>query len=297
MKDIYYYDHQKEDLVRETVMGEALIKWAYQDASMSVLSKALFHNAFFSKLLGLYFNSGFSKPKIASAIKDLAIDPREFKDPVESFKTFNQFFYRHLALDTCRPYDRDDRTCVMPADGRVYVYPDFSEDTLIPVKGTSYSVKTFLDIHTDTFANGSLAVIRLCPADYHRYHYPCAGTLIAEKEIPGYYHSVNPLALAMGVDVFCQNKRAYSILENPEFGKIAYVEVGAFGVGSIIRSNDNNTVNKMDERGYFAFGGSTIVLVFQKDAITFDERLVKHSNEGYETLVKVGDILGLKASQ
>ncbi len=292
MQEILYYDGDK--LTKEIIMGEGLIKWAYQDASVSLLSRVLFHNPFFSNLMGLFFNSGFSRPKIAKAIKDLQINESEFAEPVDTFKTFNQFFYRKLNLSQYRPYNHDATVCAMPADGRVLVYPNLNKDTLIPVKGKSYSVKQFLNISEDTFTDGSLAVIRLCPADYHRFHYPFDGKIIAEQKINGYYHSVNPLALSLGIDVFGQNKRYYSILQNDIFQKVAYVEVGAFGVGSILRSNLNNSFSKMDERGYFAFGGSTIVLVFQKDKIRFNERLIKNSQEGYETLVKVGEDLGVQ---
>lgn len=290
MQDVFYYDD--DELTREIIMGEGLIKWAYQDDSVSLLSRLLFHNRFCSTLLGLYFNSGFSRPKIAAAIADLKIDTSEFADPLESYKTFNQFFYRHLDLQRCRPCSADVQSCAMPADGRVLVYPQFDGDMLIPVKGRSYSVREFLQIDDERFDDGALAVIRLCPADYHRYHYPFDGEIVGERAIEGAYHSVNPLALALGIDVFCQNKRSYSLLQSELFGTVAYVEVGAFGVGSILRSNDAHSFKKMDERGYFAFGGSTIVLVFQKERIAFDERLLRNSREGYETLVKVGQELG-----
>ena len=133
--------------------------------------------------------------------------------------------------------------------------------------------------------------MRLCPSDYHRYHFPCTGTLSHYEDIAGALHSVNPIALASGADVFGANKRSLTVIETESFGSLAYLEVGAFGVGSIVNTKREGPVEKMDEKGYFKFGGSTVVLVFEPGKIKFSEDLVANSAGGRETLVKVGQDL------
>jgi phosphatidylserine decarboxylase len=69
------------------------------------------------------------------------------------------------------------------------------------------------------------------------------------------------------------------------------MEVGAFGVGGIVNTCCAGHVEKMDEKGYFKFGGSTVVLLFEQGRVRFSEDLAANSDEGKETLVKVGQAL------
>ena len=138
-------------------------------------------------------------------------------------------------------------------------------------------------------------MIRLCPADYHRFHFPCDGRIVDDRQIPGLYHSVNPVALALGLKIFCENRRCYSLLDTPQFGRVAMIEIGAFGVGSIVWTFEDTSVKKMQERGYFEFGGSTIVLLFEPGAITFDDDLVNDSATGLEVHVRTASGLGRRA--
>ncbi|SFK01280.1 phosphatidylserine decarboxylase [Pseudovibrio ascidiaceicola] len=271
----------------ETVLGEKWIRWAYQDSSSSVIEKLLFRSAALSKAMGWYYDSPLSKGKIQSAIDELNIDTAEFADPQESFASFNEFFIRHLKEGT-RPFDTSADTIVSPADGRVLVFPQLDEDTFVPVKGHPFSIRKMLPDVADRFIGGSLAIVRLCPADYHRYHFPCSGEIVGAKDFQGAYHSVNPIALGAGPDVFGENKRSYTLLKTENAGTMCYVEVGAFGVGSIVNTKTSGHVAKMDEKGYFKFGGSTVVVVFEPGAVNFSEDLVANSAAGKETLVTVG---------
>jgi phosphatidylserine decarboxylase len=274
----------------EVVMGETYIRWAYQDASSSILERVLFRSSVVSKLMGAWFDSGLSKPKIGKTIAQLDIDETEFLVPIEEFKSFNDFFSRRLK-PSARPYTTDAAKIVSPADGRVLVFPELDDATFAPVKGFPFSLHKMLPQISARYLGGALAVVRLCPADYHRYHFPCDGQITQSRAIDGALHSVNPIALASGHDVFGENKRHYTLIETEKAGIVCFVEVGAFGVGSIVNTKTEGMVRKMDEKGFFKFGGSTIVLVFEKGRIRFSDDLIANSALGRETLVKVGQDL------
>nr|WP_320050317.1 archaetidylserine decarboxylase [uncultured Desulfuromonas sp.] len=293
MDTIEYYDRKTGQLCRETVMGDAAIKWAYQTMSGQWCSQLLFGRSWLSTALGWYFDSPLSKRKISSAIADLKINESEFAIPREQFSSFNAFFTRKLK-EGARPFSADPLSFLSPADGRLLVYENIEGDSLITVKGVEDRLESLFGRPMPEFVGGKVAVVRLCPADYHRYHFPCAATVVDEVKIVGQYHSVNPMALKAKPRVFCINKRSYTLLDSEHFGRMAFMEVGAFGVAGIHQTYTGNSVSRMQEKGYFDFGGSTVVLVFQKDAILFDEDLRHNSGKGIETLVKVGETIGRK---
>ena len=283
-------DRQTGQVFDEVVMGEKYIRWAYQDARSGWLSRLLFGSHAVSRMMGLYYDSPLSRARIAPTIRDLGIDESEFLEPTDSFGSFNAFFVRHLKPEA-RPWSRDPRDVVSPADGRVLVFPAMDDGTFAPVKGYPFSLRALLPGLAERFVGGALAIVRLCPADYHRYHYPVAGRIVARRDIPGALHSVNPIALGSGADVFGANARSVTLIETPAAGTVAFVEVGAFGVGSIVQTHAGAQAAKMEEKGYFKFGGSTVVLVFEPGRIAFSPDLVAHSAEGLETLVKVGETI------
>jgi len=298
IEEIYYFDREKKIKCREEVLGDGFIKWAYQSLTGQVVWPFLFRSAFLSKLLGKYFDSKSSKRRVAGVIEQLNIDCSEFllapgaTDVIDQYPTFNDFFFRKLKPES-RPFsDKLDEVC-LPADGRVLVYPEAEQGTEYPVKGAEYSLETLLGEQFPEYESCAVAVIRLCPADYHRFHFPCSGKVVAHKKISGQYHSVNPVALKKKPNLFCVNKREYTIIENDLFGKVAYLEVAAFGVAGIEQTFEGTDVQKMQEKGYFKFGGSTVVLVFEAGKIKFSEDLLEQSRQGIETLVKVGQPLGL----
>jgi len=292
---IYVIDRKTGEQFEETVLGEKWIRWAYQNSESNFLERVLFRSSLISKLMGAWYDSSISKNKIAPTIAELAIDESEFAVSTESYTSFNDFFIRHLK-EEARPFSNKEEDIVSPADGRTIVFPKLDENTYIPVKGFPFSIKTMLPDIYDRFTNGALAIIRLCPADYHRYHFPCTGTITQSKNIQGALHSVNPIALGSGPDVFSENKRTYTLINTQNAGTMCFIEVGAFGVGSIVNTRTNGAIKKMDEKGFFKFGGSTVVVVFEQGRIQFSEDLVKNSAAGKETLLKVGEPLATAIS-
>lgn len=283
-------DRQSGEEFEEKVLGEKWIRWAYQDAGSSLIEKCLFRSALISKIMGAYYDSSLSKGKIDPTIKELDIDESEFAAPKDSYQSFNDFFIRHLKPQA-RPFKTDPTLILSPADGRVLVFPKLDGTDFAPIKGYPFSIEKMLPGLHERFVGGALAIVRLCPADYHRYHFPCDGHIIHSLDIDGALHSVNPIALGAGPDVFGENKRSLTLIETEKAGTIAFVEVGAFGVGAIVNTKTCGPVKAMDEKGYFKFGGSTTVLVFEPGKIQFSTDLIANSAEGKETLIKVGEEL------
>ncbi|MEI6886527.1 MAG: phosphatidylserine decarboxylase, partial [Bacteroidota bacterium] len=143
------------------------------------------------------------------------------------------------------------------------------------------------------YLDGTLVIIRLAPFDYHRFHFPVSGSVSPITRIEGDYYSVNPLALHKMIEIFCLNKREYCIISNPLFGDVVMAEVGATMVGSIIQTYTGNLVIKGEEKGYFKFGGSTVVLLLEKNKIRIDEDLLINTSKGYETMIKEGERIGV----
>ncbi|MFA7172391.1 MAG: phosphatidylserine decarboxylase [Kiritimatiellia bacterium] len=293
---IEYFDRQTGALCRETVMGDAAVQWAYQSLSGKICAPLLFGASLPSRILGWYFNSLLSKPKIQKTITALKIDASEFATSPDQFCSFNHFFIRKLK-DGARPIPSDTECFLSPADGRLLVYQDMQGDSPVHVKGVDSPLRYLFDTPIDNFNDGDAAVVRLCPADYHRFHFPCDGRVTAQVSVKGQYHSVNPIALRARKRIFCRNRRAYTLIETEKFGEIAFMEIGAFGVAGIHQTYTGTMVQRMQEKGYFDFGGSTIVLLFQKNRIIFDADLLANSAGGIETLVKAGERIALPITQ
>ena len=174
------------------------------------------------------------------------------------------------------------------------VYSNIDNQDFI-VKGYRFNLKDFLLDNNLAlkYKGGSLMIIRLCPTDYHRYHFPYSGTIKSVKKISGDYYSVSPIAIKKKIEILCMNKRSYIEIYNKKVGDFIIAEVGATMVGSIIHTYNNNVVNKGEEMGYFKFGGSTIILLFQKGEIKIDNDLISNSNNRLETEIHMGEHIGV----
>ncbi|GMP80793.1 hypothetical protein CsSME_00035771 [Camellia sinensis var. sinensis] len=236
-------------------------------------------------------------PEFIEFFKD-QINLTEIKYPLEHFKTFNEFFIRELK-PSARPIaclERDD-VAVCAADSRLIAFRNVEDSTRFWIKGRKFSIQGLLgkEICSTAFMDGSLVIFRLAPQDYHRFHFPVSGTIEHFVDIPGCLYTVNPIAVnSKYCNVFTENKRVVSVLSTKDFGKVAFVAVGATMVGSItFTKKKGDYIQKGDEFGYFSFGGSTVICVFEKDTIEIDEDLVANSARSLETLVSVGMKLGV----
>lgn len=289
MQTIKYIERASGETKTENVPSEGMLKWLYSSATGKVALNILFKRKTISSIAGWFMDCKFSAKRIPTFIEEHNINVSEFKvNDISQFETFNQFFYRKLKPET-RPIGEH---LVSPADGKILAFQSLNNVSSFFIKGSEFTIESFLQNKdlAAKYEGGAMAIVRLAPADYHRFHFPASGRISKSKPIKGNYFSVSPLALQSSLRIFCENKREYSILESIKYGNILICDIGATMVGSIFQTyKPNSTVNKGDEKGYFAFGGSTLVLLFEKGKITFDEDLVTNTKNGLETSIRMGE--------
>ncbi|KAF9882387.1 phosphatidylserine decarboxylase [Colletotrichum karsti] len=247
---------------------------------------------------GKKFDDPASKAEIPKFIEFHRLDMSEVLLPQEEFKNFNEFFYRALKPEArpCSAPDRPD-VVVSPADCRSVVFNSVNQATSVWIKGREFSVKRLLgDAYPEDakrFEGGPLGIFRLAPQDYHRFHIPVDGIMDKPKTIAGEYYTVNPMAIRSALDVYGENVRVVCPIDSPVHGRVMVICVGAMMVGStVITRKEGEQVKRAEELGYFKFGGSTIVLLFEPGKMVFDDDLVDNSNGALETLVRAGMSVG-----
>lgn len=293
MGETRYIERTDGSLRVERVYGDFVMRVLYGTRAGQFATGRWLVRPAVSKVVGVWQDTPMSGRRIAQFVRDYDIDMSEAVKDVSQFKTFNDFFTRKLKPER-RPIDRRPEVLVSPADGRLLVVPELTANLELDVKGVRYSLRRLLAgvIDPPEFEGGSAMVVRLCPVDYHRYHFPDGGHAHAPVDVPGSLHSVNPLALATRLDIFGENKRSITRLDSDGFGPVAIVEVGALCVGSIVHTFRPGRVERGAEKGMFRFGGSTTVLVFARGRVRFDDDLQANSARGYETRVLVGTAIG-----
>lgn len=218
---------------------------------------------------------------------------------VNAYSTFEDFFVRKHTPSSRPIYKPSDpTTAICVADSRLVVYPTVSETRALWIKGNNFTISNLIQDPQSASAwhDGAVASFRLSPQDYHRYHSPVTGTVTWFKGIPGEYYQVDPLCLQSDVDILTQNARCCLCIDSPEFGKVLFVAIGATDVGTVEIHEKFRTggarVEKGEELGLFQFGGSSILVAFEKGKITFDEDLVSVSRRKVMMNVEVGMSLG-----
>ena len=280
-KPVEYVERASGRRVVESVMGDGALRFAYE----TLLGRTLWPVLFGSKLLSSWLGRRYDSPKSKKDIRTLAAIPGclsdEAEKPIAEYGSFNEFFTRRLKPGA-RPVGEG---VVSPADGRLRLYLNADADTPFPLKGAVRSLRTVFD-EAAPAGTYDVAVIRLAPVDYHRFHFPCdCATPEPVRTVPGKYHSVNPIALVRHPDVYADNER--QILRcRAAFGDFWLVDVGAFGVGTIVQTYAGEGHAKGDEKGFFKFGGSTVIFIAPAGRLTFDADLVANSAAGLETQVR-----------
>ncbi|PVF95541.1 hypothetical protein CPB86DRAFT_863907 [Serendipita vermifera] len=249
---------------------------------------------------GIKFNAPESAKGIAAFVEFHNLNVNEILEPLDSFKNFNEFFYRKLKPDARPVADPDDpRTVVSAADCRLMAFDTVNDATRIWIKGREFTVARLLgERYKDEVQNydgGALVIFRLAPQDYHRFHSPVDGKIGPMTYISGEYYTVNPQAIRTQLDVYGENARKIVPIDTPIFGRVFCACIGAMMVGTIQTTvNEGDEIKRGQEFGYFAFGGSTIVTVFPKGTVHWDQDLLDNSAAPLETLVRVGMRIGRK---
>ena len=244
-----------------------------------------------SKASGKFLDSRCSAFLIKKFVKKNNINVEDYE--TEGIKTFNEFFRRKIK-EGKRPFDMESTHLSSPCDGLLSVW-NIKEDTVIPVKQSLFTVSTLLKNTelAEEYKDGLCLVFRLCVDNYHRYSYAESGKKGPNIFIPGVLHTVRPIALET-LPVFTENCREYTQIESPVFGKIIQMEVGAMLVGRIVNLEGEGIASRGKEKGYFEYGGSTIILLLKKDSVKINQTFVENSLKGIETPVKMGECLGIK---
>ena len=280
----------------EEVYGGFWVKLLYGTWLGKVIS-AIIALPLFSKVYGWLQDQPASRRKVQPFIERFQIQmadflPEQGREPENPYATFNQFFTRRVT-ECARPFaDADEFPA--PCDARYFAYQNLNDSVVIPVKGSFFKSSVLLqnDRWQACFEDGPGFVARLCPIDYHRFHFPDNGQVLDTWRIAGALHSVNPWALAFRDDIFIINEREVTILDTERFGKLAYVEVGATCVGKIIQTYAGKSFSRGDEKGMFLFGGSTIIVIGEKGSWRIKPEIVENTNRKLETYLKMGRSLG-----
>jgi phosphatidylserine decarboxylase len=295
---IQFFNRRTGRIETEQVFGEGWLRFAYGNPVGRLSVWLLARRAVFSQWFGRRMSKPASALRILPFITQYNLDVEEFAKSPFDYKTFNDFFYRALKPGA-RPIAGGDDVAVLPADGRHLVFPDVDAADGFYVKGAKFTVGELLADPelTARFAGGAMVISRLCPVDYHRFHFPVAGTPKESRLVQGWLYSVSPIALRRRISYLVENKREVTVVEGSPFGPVAMIEVGATNVGSIRQSFvPGRAVVKGEEKGLFAFGGSCVITLFTRGAIRFDEDLVAQSREHRETYARMGERLGVRAA-
>ena len=209
----------------------------------------------------------------------------------ETYRSFNAFFTRPIK-PAARPIDRDPEALISPCDAKLFVVP-VTEEARFTVKGAEYSTAAFLGCRklAAAYAGGQCLIFRLTPDDYHRYCYPDSCEVGKTRCIKGILHTVNPVS-AEHVKVYHTNTRTVTMLHTEHFGRVLQIEVGAMFVGRIVNHPHGKHMERGIEKGYFEFGGSTVVLMLEAGKAAIDPQILRNSENGAETIVRYGSRIG-----
>lgn len=288
---VIFFNRRTQALEPEVIYGESSLRWVYENPLGRAALWLLVKRAVFSRWYGWRMNRPASRAMIAPFIARYGIVVSEMAEAPESFPHFNAFFSRKLK-PSARPIAMDADTIIFPADGRHFAITDISANDGIFVKGIRFDLAALLDdpALAAKFAGGSLLISRLCPVDYHRFHFACDGIPGEPRLINGPLYSVNPIALRQRPSIFWENKRYVTELQTHDCGKVLFLEVGATCVGKVVHTGRaHQPAAKGDEKGFFLFGGSSVITLFEPGYVKFADDLIEHSAQGREVYAKMGE--------
>ena len=281
-----YRDRKGNEFEQTTAQDELLAKIYGSAVGRGVMKVASL--PIFSWLAGFFLDSRFSSAFVLRFAERNDIDIFDFES--RKYYSFNDFFVRRIKPGR-RRVDPDKNVVISPSDGKISAYR-INSTSEFSVKNSTYTVGSLLRDSklAERYNGGTAVVVRLSPDDYHRYCYCANGEKSRNRSIEGFLHTVNPIANKY-LPVFKENSREYCLIRTERFGDIIQMEVGAMLVGKIsnLHPYGRRIVRKGEEKGYFEFGGSTIILLFEKYKVTVDEDLLVNTQEGFETKVLQGE--------
>lgn len=285
---IEYWNRRKQRVENESVYGGAGVNLLYGNPIGFTLTDSLLVRKTVSRAYGALQSTAFSGRKVARFVEQFGVTMGDFE--AGPFRSFNDFFIRRFRQGL-RPFPAEKNVMGAPCEARYFAFSSLGAGATLPVKGLRLAAEDVLagTPGKERFANGPCLLARLCPVDYHRFHFPDAGRTTHFHAESGRLHSVNPAALQRKPDLFLSNEREISLLETENFGLLAYVEVGALMVGRIVQTHPaGRPFSRGDEKGYFLFGASTVIVYGEKGAWVPAPDLLEHTAAGREVLVELG---------
>lgn len=283
------YIDRKGNITIEENGQDKLLRHLYNDRGGRFCLKLLVR-PFVSKIAGAFLNTGFSARFVPGFVKKNNIDLSLYQR--QEFASYNDFFTRKIRPEE-RPVAEGENILVSPCDGKATVCR-IGRDSRFYIKDTEYTTEQLLRNKklADRYLNGYAVILRLTVDDYHRYCYVADGRKSENVILPGVLHTVNPAANDV-VPIYKENAREYTLLKTEKFGTIVMMEIGAMMVGKITNHHRKPAeVKKGQEKGFFEFGGSTVVLLLQNGKVRLDYDLLENSENGYETIVRMGERIG-----
>lgn len=293
MNPTLLYNRRTRSIEEETLYERRVMEFFYGSSLGFAMSELLLKHRWATELFARRMRSPRSRPKIAAFIREHGVDLAELERPVESFRSFNEFFIRKLKPEA-RPIDREPGHLISVADCRLAAWP-IERGAVVPVKARRFTIAELLgdEAMAARYLGGWCLIFRLAPVDYHRFCFVDDGEQGPVRVINGFYRSVHPLSLRRMKAVFTENQREACALKTRNFGEVIHIDVGATGVGRIVqRLPRGGAVRRGEEKGYFEFGGSTVILLLGPGAATIDEDIATHSARGIETIVRYGEKIG-----
>jgi len=291
--EIKFIDRKTGKMVVENPPAEGLLKFLYDNPFGKTAILPLAKRKIVSSYVGKRMYRKSSTKKIKNFVSQMNIDMSESVKSISEFSSFNDFFYRKLK-PSARPIGEG---FVSPGDGKLLAFESPSKVHNFFVKGRKFTLAEFLnsEVLAEKHKNDALIILRLAPNDYHRFHFPYAGKVSNVTKVKGSYYSVSPYALAGNfATVFCENKREHCTLTTADKGDVLLAPVGATMVGSILETFTPNTqIERGSEMGYFAFGGSTVVMLVDKSKVKIDSDLLENTKNKIETAVLMGEKIGV----
>src|SRR5262249_42443409 len=303
MEPVMLYNRKTGSLEEEAVFEKDVMEFLYGSRLGFFITELLFKHRWATEFYARLQRGPGSKSKIRKFVESHCVNLDELERPVDSFNSFNEFFIRKLK-PSARPIDRDPRSLISIADCRLSAYP-IREDAVYPVKARSFTVARLVgdgevaDGHVASYAasyiGGWCLIFRLAPVDYHRFGYVDDCEQSPVETVNGFYRSVHPLSLRRMKAVFTENRREYCVLKTANFGEVLHIDVGATGVGRIVQRYPNGgRFARGEEKGYFEFSGSTVILLLKPGDAKIDGDIAEYSGRGIETVVRYGEKIGCK---
>lgn len=287
-KSIEVFDFQAGEMITEKIPAENILRFLYNNNSLasSGLKYFISRLPIVSSLVGYWMKMPWTKRDIHSFIKIQDVKIEDFLE--EDYQNFNDFFIRKLKPNA-RKFSH--QTIICPCDGRHLFYQDISKIDGFYVKGQTISLEKLLNDSqlASLYKEGSMIISRLAPKDYHRFHFPCDGSVVSKTLVNGSLFSVNPIALRENLNILTENKRIVLKIRTKNHGNILQILVGATNVGSMhITAKENTSYKKGDELGFFSFGGSMVITLFPKASIQLSKKLLTLTENKTETLMLTG---------